>query len=418
MTGVSRSSCGSVQSLVQNAAGGTIMALGRDMRRHRHDRMGRRSFLRKGGAAAVGLGVLSGLSAWLARDDRPRNPPRAVRPPQLREAMFTSRLDHGAVQCAVCFRRCVIPPGQRGFCRNRENRGGTLVNLACGRPSAVHVDPVEKEPQHHFLPGSQILCFGTAGCNFRCLQCQNWHLSQNAIEDMAFCYDLPPDAAVHEAVRHGIPTISFTYNDPISFYEYMYDIACLAREHGVRIMWHSNGSLNPEPLEELLKVSDTATIDLKGFTDDFYRKVSSAELKPVLESLKTIRASGVWLEIVNLIIPTLNDDPADLRRMCAWIVAHLGPDVPLHFSRFHPAYRLTHLVPTPLETLEQAYAIARESGINYVSIGNVPGHELNSTFCSKCGRRLIHRIHFEVVGNDIVDGKCRFCGHTIPGVWA
>ncbi len=335
----------------------------------------------------------------------------------LREAMFYEKLDKNAVGCNICFRRCVIPQGKRGFCRNRENRDGVLYSVVHSRPSAVQIDPIEKEPQLHMLPGTKILCLGTAGCNFRCLHCQNWHLSQQSIEELGYAYNLSPEEVVRIALEKDIPTISFTYNDPISFYEYVYDIAKLAKSRGLKILWHSNGSLNPKPLRELLKYTDAVTIDLKGFTEKFYRKVSSAQLQPVLHTLKIIKEEGVWLEIVNLIIPTLNDNPQDIRRMCVWIKENLGPEVPLHFSRFSPAYRLTNLFPTPVKKLEQAYKIAKEVGLEYVTIGNVPGHKENSTFCPNCGERLIHRIHFQVLSNNIQEGQCKFCRHKIPGIW-
>lgn len=334
----------------------------------------------------------------------------------LRETMFYEKLADQTVRCGICFRRCLIPEGKRGFCRNRENLKGILYNIVYGRPSAIEVDPIEKEPQCHFLPGSEILCFGTAGCNFRCKHCQNWQLSQCPIEEM-HAYNLSPEQAIRIAQEKKIPTISFTYNEPTSFYEYVYDIARLAKEKGIRVIWHSNGTMAAEPLKELLKYTDGVTIDLKGFTEKFYREVSAAELEPVLKTLKIIKEQGVWLEIVNLIIPGLNDDPKDIQRMCQWIKQNLGADTPLHFSRFFPAYKLTNLSPTPVETLEKAYQIASKEGLHYVTIGNVPGHKYNSTFCPKCQQRLIHRLHFTVLSNDIVDGKCKFCGYKIAGVW-
>ena len=273
-----------------------------------------------------------------------------------------------------------------------------------------------KEPSYHMLPGTKILCIGTAGCNFRCRHCHNWHLSQRPIEEMEYVYNLKPEDVVNIAISKNIPTISFTYNDPISFYEYVYDIARIAKKKGIRILWHSNGSINPEPLVELLKYTDAVTIDLKGFSDKAYKN-SSAKLSPVLQTLKIIKEKGIWLEIVNLIIPTINDDEKEIRKMCKWIKENLGEDTPLHFSRFFPAYRLLHLPPTPIETLEKAYKIAKEEGLNYVSIGNVPGHKYNSTFCPKCGKRLIYRIHFSVIENNIEEGKCKFCGNKIPGIW-
>lgn len=333
----------------------------------------------------------------------------------LGEAMFYEKLEGDKVRCRICFRNCFIPEGRRGFCRNKENRGGILYSIVHSRPSAVQIDPIEKEPQLHNLPGTQILCFGTAGCNFRCRHCHNWHLSQRSLEEISF-QELSPQEAVELALRRNIPTISFTYNEPTVFYEYVYDIAKLAKEKGLRIIWHSNGSINPEPLKELLKYTDAVTIDLKGFSKKAYEN-SSASLEPVLQALKIIKEEGIHLEIVNLVIPTINDSPEEIRKMCIWIKENLGKDVPLHFSRFSPSYRLTHLSATPIETLEKAYRIAKEAGLDYVTIGNVPGHVYNSTFCPNCGKRLIHRLHFSVLSNYVKDGFCKFCGHKIPGIW-
>ena len=333
----------------------------------------------------------------------------------IKEAMFYESLDGDRVQCNICFRRCIVPPGSRGFCRARENRDGKYYSLVYSRPSAMHIDPIEKEPQLHMLPGSKILCFGTAGCNFRCRHCHNWHLSQASPEDLDV-YNLPPEKVIELAIQEDIPTISFTYNEPTVFYEYVYDIAVLAKKKGVRILWHSNGSMNQEPLMALLEYTDAVTIDLKGFTKEAYQN-SSAELEPVLETLKTIKQEGIWLEIVNLVIPTINDDPEDIERMCEWIRDNLGDDVPLHFSRFFPSYKLLHLSPTPIETLVKAYKIAKAVGLHYVTVGNVPGHIYNSTFCPECKEILIHRVHFAVLVNNIINGRCKFCNHKIPGIW-
>lgn len=333
----------------------------------------------------------------------------------MREAMFYKKTSNNSVQCGICFRKCIIKDKTRGFCRNKENIEGTLYNIVHSKPSSIQIDPIEKEPQLHMLPGTQILCFGTAGCNFRCQHCQNWQLSQRSIEEMTY-FDLPPQGVIDMALEKGIPTVSFTYNDPISFYEYVYDIARLAKQKGLKILWHSNGSLNPEPLKELLRYTDAVTIDLKGFSKRAYNN-SQAELEPVLEALKIMKEEGVWIELVNLVIPTINDYPEEIRDMCQWIKANLGPDVPLHFSRFYPSYKLKNLPPTPKETLEEAYKIAKNTGLNYVTIGNMPGHKYNSTFCPNCGKRLIHRMHFAVLGNDVKEGKCKACGHKIPGIW-
>jgi pyruvate formate lyase activating enzyme len=333
----------------------------------------------------------------------------------LKEAMYYKRLDNKNIQCILCFRKCTIVPGQRGFCKNRENRDGTLYSVVYGRPSAIHIDPIEKEPQYHFMPGTKILCVGTAGCNFKCKHCHNWHLSQQSIEQIRH-YDLSPEKLIEAALKNNIPTISFTYNDPIVFYEYVYDTARLAKKNNLKIIWHSNGSMEQGPLEELLKYTDGVTIDLKGFSEAAYNN-SQAQLEPVLETLKIIKKHGVWLEIVALLIPTINDSAEEIKRMCEWIRDNLGAEVPLHFSRFHPNYKLRNIAPTPVNTLELAHEIAGRAGLEYVSIGNVPGHKYNSTFCASCKKKLIHRSHFNVYSNNIRDGKCKFCGHKIPGVW-
>ncbi len=350
------------------------------------------------------------VSAQVTENGKLKQPEKGVR-----EAMFYVELPDRAVQCRLCFRNCVIGEGLRGLCRVRENREGILYTLVYGMPSAVHIDPIEKEPQYHHLPGSYILCIGTVGCNFVCLHCHNWPLSQASPGDRAV-YDFPPEEVIRTALEQGVPIISFTYNDPIVCFEYLYDTAKLAQENGLRVIWHTNGAINHEPLMAILPYTDAITVDLKGFTDKAYAN-SAAILQPVLNTLKTIREQGVWLEIVNLMIPTINDNPGDIRRMSRWIVDNLGENVPLHFSRFFPNFKLTDIIPTPVETLERAREIALEEGIRFSTIGNVPGHEFNSTFCPECDLRLIHRIHFEVMYNIIEDGNCPGCGEQIPGLW-
>lgn len=372
----------------------------------------RREFLKKVSQSLCYLGFSGGLFDLFTKDSQAMTDNDS-----LKEAMFYKQLDGCKVQCGVCFRGCILKEGQRSFCRNKENRAGKLYSLVYAKPSAVHIDPIEKEPALHMLPATKILCFGTAGCNFRCKFCHNWHLSQRSIEEMNLVYELTPEAAVNTAIKKGIPTLSFTYNEPTSFYEYVYDTARLAKEKGLKILWHSNGSMNSGPLKELLKYTDAVTIDLKGFTQDFYQNISGAILEPVLQTLKTIREQGKWLEIVNLHIPTLNDDPLDVEKMCLWIKSNLGSDIPLHFSRFFPNYQLTSLPPTPISTLDRAYKIAKKCGLEYVTIGNAPGHLRNSTFCPGCGKKIIHRAHFSVLSNYVVEGRCKFCDKEIPGIW-
>ncbi len=334
----------------------------------------------------------------------------------LKEAMFYQKLEDNKVQCQLCFLKCIIPEGKIGICRVRENIGGNLYSLVYGKIFSWQVAPIEKDGMYHLLPGSKLLALATVGCNFRCKNCQNWTLTQVGPENRRY-NKWSPKEVVELAIRKGARTISGTINEPTIFFEYLYSIAKEAREHGIKMQFHTNGGISPEPLRKLLKYMDGVVLDLKGFTEEFYREILFAELEPVLETLKIIKEEGVWLEITNLIIPTLNDNMNDIRRMCEWIKENLGADVPLHFTRFSPAYRLRHLPPTPIRTLEEARKIALEIGLNYVTIGNVPGHRYNSTFCPGCGKRLIHRIHFTVMSNKIEEGKCRFCQHKIPGIW-
>lgn len=333
-----------------------------------------------------------------------------------RPARFWQEIAGNRVQCQLCPHLCVVPDGERGQCRVRENRDGVLFTIVYGRPVAVGIGPIEKAPFHHFHPGHYRQTVATVGCNLRCRHCQNWHISQREFEGMRY---LPRsvDEIIAGVSRAGLDSVSFTYTEPTVFFEYMYDIAKAARARGMKTTLVTNGFISPEPLRALLQHMDAVRVDLKAFTEEFYREMSGASLAPVLASLKVIREEGVWLEIINLIIPTRNDCPDEIRAMCAWILKNLGPDVPLHFNRFFPAFRVTHLPPTPVETLETAHRIAREGGLNFVTIGNVPGHRYNSTFCPACGGRVIHRVGMHVQAKNIERGRCQFCDEEIPGVW-
>jgi pyruvate formate lyase activating enzyme len=337
-------------------------------------------------------------------------------PQGLYEARYYLQLDDDRVQCQMCFRRCTVPEGGRGFCRNKVNRGGRYYTLVYSRPSALQIDPIEKEPSFHMLPGGTIFCTGTASCNNRCKFCQNWHLSQRSFEEIDHVF-ITPRQTVALAQRMECDAVSFTYNEPTVFYEHMFDVAQVAKEAGMGTLFHTNGGMNEKPLAALLEHMDAVTVDLKAFTSEFYEQVSSSQLEPVLRTLKHIHHSGAHLEIVNLMVTTLNDDMADVRRMCRWIRDTLNDEVPLHFTRFHPAYKLTTLPPTPIETLESAAHVADDEGLQYVYIGNVPGHERNSTFCPECGEKIIERAHFAVLSLSVEKGKCGFCGHSIPGIW-
>ncbi len=335
----------------------------------------------------------------------------------MKEARHYRSLAGGAVRCELCFRNCRIGEGSRGFCRNRVNADGRLYNVVYGKPSAVNVEPTEKEPMHHFLPGTNMLCIGTVSCNFRCRFCHNWHLSQRSLDQVGLHRSLSPEEMVQYGLRRRVPAVSFTYNEPTVFYEYMYDVAVGARSEGIKTIFHTNGALNARPLRELLRHMDGATVDLKAFTNEFYEEICEARLEPVLETLKIIKEEGVWLEVVNLVLPGYNDRPEETGRMCRWIVSEVGGDTPLHFSRFSPSYRMTDLSHTPVSTLERCREIAHDAGVRYVSIGNVPGHEANSSFCPRCGTRFITRRHFTVVDIKMENGSCATCGMQIPGVW-
>jgi len=333
------------------------------------------------------------------------------------EAMFYKKEQGATVQCLLCPRECVISNGKRGFCRNRENQKGKLYTIVYGKPSVVDIGPIEKAPLYHFAPGHFRLCITCASCNLRCKYCQNWHLSQKSFEEMDH-HSYSPSQIVQQAKKQGLNSVSFTYTEPTVYYEYLYDVSVAARENGMKTSIVSNGYINREPLLKLLKVLDAVKIDLKGFSEEFYKEVCSASLKPVLESLKIVKTSNVWLEIVNLVVPTLNDDPKMIDEMCRWIKENLGVDTPLHFTRFSPNYKLTHISPTPVLTLESAYDIAKKNGLRYVYIGNVPGHIHNSTFCPSCNRKIIHRTHFDILETNVVGGKCKYCNEKIPGIWS
>lgn len=322
------------------------------------------------------------------------------------------------VICELCPRACRIPEGGAGDCRVRVNLGGKLRATTYGRPSAVHIDPIEKKPLFHFLPGSRVLSVATAGCNLHCRNCQNWQLSQRGGEQMEQLYHLPPDRLVSEARRTRCEAIAYTYSDPIVFYEYSYDSAEAAREAGLANLFVTAGYINRQPLRRLCRVLDAANTDLKAFDDGFYQRVCGARLGPVLDSLVTLREEGVWVEVTNLLIPTLNDQRRLVRKMARWIRDQLGADTPLHFSRFHPQYRMRNLPPTPRDTLQMARDEAREVGLKYVYIGNLIGDDNGNTYCPRDRTLLVRRIGFRVIENKLTEGgSCPVCGDKIAGVW-
>jgi pyruvate formate lyase activating enzyme len=332
------------------------------------------------------------------------------------EASFYIKLDGKQVNCQLCPRRCVIPEGKRGFCGVRENRGGTLYSLVYAKPCTVNVDPIEKKPLFHFLPGSKAFSLATVGCNLKCKFCQNWQISQAAPEEVT-AMDLSPAEVVKKAKESGAEIIAYTYTEPTIFYEYMFDIARLAKEAGIKNIMHSAGFINEEPLRKLAPYLDGVNIDLKGFNNKFYTEATLGNLDDVLRSLKILKELGVWIEITNLILPGLNDDPKEIKKMCEWIKINLGDRVPLHFSRFWPMHKLMYLSPTSIETLEMARRIALDSGLKYVYIGNISSFEAEATYCPKCGKKVIERSGFVITSMHVKNGKCEYCGEAIDGVW-
>jgi len=324
--------------------------------------------------------------------------------------------ESAVVRCLMCARQCTIADGERGMCRARYNNGGRLLSLVYGRPLSVHVDPIEKKPFYHFLPGSRAFSLSTSGCPLRCKFCQNWEISQARPEDYHRDF-APPDRIVAAAVDRDSPVIAFTYNEPTVFTEYLTDIARAGREKNRRSVLISCGYMGEAPLTEMCQTLDGIKIDLKGFSEGFYRDVCGAELKPVLRSIKQVAKSGTHLEIVNLVVPTLNDSEKMLTELARWVVGEIGPDVPVHYTRFHPDYQLRNLPPTPIATLEGAREIALKHGMHYPFVGNVPGHPGNNTYCPKCGEVVIGRTGFFVTEMKVKTGRCEACNEKIAGVW-
>jgi pyruvate formate lyase activating enzyme len=375
-------------------------------------RITRREFLKKACLFVLGLGASPFILEKVFKTKL-----FAAGVPFKYEARFYKKIDDKTVQCQLCPRGCTLSNGQRSFCRAREPKEGKLYSLVYAQVCAAHIDPIEKKPLFHFLPGTPIYSIATAGCNFRCKYCQNWSISQIGPEE-AFNSEMSPQEVVRQAMRNNCPSLAYTYTEPSIFYEYMLDTAREAKLKGLKNMYHSNGSLNQKPVEELSLYLDAADIDLKGFTEGFYSDVCAGYLDTVLNTLKVLKRNKVWLELTNLVVPTLNDEPQNLRQMVVWIKENLGDEVPIHFSRFQPLYKLANLYPTPVSTLEKAHQIATDVGLKFVYIGNVPGHPAENTYCPKCKKVVIRRVGYTILENNLKSGNCKFCGRPIPGVWA
>jgi len=326
------------------------------------------------------------------------------------------RLPDGKVACGVCPNRCVLAPGDRSVCRSKVNLGGTLYTLAYGNPCAVNVDPIEKKPLFHYKPRTKTFTIATTGCSFRCLNCQNWEISQAKPHEVRH-RELFPPAVVDAAIKSGSASVAYSYSEATTYFEYMIDTARLARQAGLSNLWISNGFINRAPLLELCKVLGAANVNLKSYSDDIYRKLNGGLLQPVLNTFTTLHEQGIHFEMTNLVVPGYVDDPEMVKRMCGWILATLGPDHPLHFLRFFPLYKLDRLAPTPLSTLEQFRKLAMAEGIRYVYIGNIPNHEGANTWCHNCRKLLVERRGYAIPTFEIKDNACGYCGTRIPGVW-
>ena len=333
----------------------------------------------------------------------------------VKEAEHWQALGAKKVKCVLCPRECSVADMERGYCGVRENRGGKYYTLVYGTPSAVHIDPIEKKPLFHYLPGKTAYSIGTAGCNFECLFCQNWNISQFRPEQVDKL-DLPAERVINQAQSAGCGAVAHTYNEPIVFYEYARECARCGREAGMPNVIISNGFIQKAPMRELCKELGAVKIDLKAFSEKFYAETCHGKLQPVLDTLKTLKEEGVWFEIVVLLVTGLNDSGEEVKKLANWVAADLSPDVPLHFSRYFPYYKL-QLPPTPVETMQRAYEAAKSEGCHFVYVGNIELPGKADTLCPSCGTVAIKRMGLMVLSNNLKDGKCPKCGRAIPGVW-
>jgi pyruvate formate lyase activating enzyme len=335
----------------------------------------------------------------------------------MRACLYES-LDDQSVQCNLCNHRCVIRPGRRGICHVRQNDEGVLNTLVYGRLIARHIDPIEKKPMFHLLPGSRAYSIATVGCNFRCRFCQNADIAQmpHDRDGLVMGNSCTPEAVVADALEQKCQSIAYTYTEPTVFFEFTLDTARIAHDRGLKNVFVSNGYMTPEAVEMAAPYLDGANVDLKAFSDDFYKNQCSARLEPVKTTLRTMKRLGILVEVTTLLIPGLNDDPRELRDLAAFLVDDLGPETPWHISRFHPTYRLTDRPATPVATLRQARDIGLEAGLRYVYMGNVPGEEGENTVCHNCGTMLIERWGFTIRRNAVVEERCPNCHTPVHGI--
>ncbi len=337
--------------------------------------------------------------------------------PELHQAKYWKYLSWEKVKCMLCPNECNLNLGENGDCHARGNRDSVLYSMVYSKPSVIMLDEIEKSPLYHYQINEKVFSIATAGCNLACQFCQNYEISQVG-PDAVETFDLEPKDVIERAKKHKVNSINFFYTEPIIYYEYMLDIAKLAKNENMKTFCVTAGYINSDPLNELIPYIDAFVLGLKGFDDEFYKKYIGCSIEPIKNTLKILanKTDKTWFEIVNLLIPGLNDNDEILNTMCAWIYNEIGNNIPLHFTRFEPAYKMTDTPSTPINTLEKAYKIAKENGLQYVYVGNVPGHEGNNTICPKCNKTLIERVNYTVINNYLENGKCS-CGNTIPGHW-
>jgi len=337
--------------------------------------------------------------------------------PTLHEAHYYTKLDSETTQCLLCPNACIRKSGGRSKCLARENRNGTYYSLVYNAPCVIHLDPIEKLPIYHYLPGTNVFSIATAGCNLTCKYCQNWQFSQRPPEKTDN-YSITPREVVAKAREANCSAVAYFYTEPVVYYEYMVDIAHEAKKKGLKNIMVTAGYINPDPLKELIPLMNAFTVGLKGFTDSYYEDTIGGRLEVVLNTLKILEQHNAWYEIVTLIVPTLNDNMDDIRKMCSWVKSNLSVDKPIHFSRFVPEFQLRNLPITPQRTLDSARAIAQDVGLHYVYIDNLPGHEASNTCCPMCRTILVERVGFKVIKNDVRKGKCPKCGEHLSGPWS
>ena len=333
------------------------------------------------------------------------------------EARFYKKLEEKKVNCLLCPHQCIINSGKRGICGVRENRDGVLFSLVYGKAVSWGVDPIEKKPLYHFLPGEDAFSFATGGCNLSCLNCQNYTISQLPKKSREIPGEnISPEKILKLTKKGGAKIIAYTYTEPTIFYEYAFDTCRLSHQEGIKNVFVTNGYIMPSALEEISPFLDGANVDLKSIKEEFYRKICGARLEPVLGTIKLMKKLGIWVEVTTLVIPGLNDTDEEFKAIAEFI-ASIDEGIPWHVSRFYPAYKMQHYPPTPVETLKKAIKIGKKVGLKYIYIGNVPGEETENTFCPNCGKIIIKRSGFRVERVDVEKGRCRFCKTEIEGVW-